>query len=197
MATILEIIRGISQAAANTHDGALDEKGEPIKIGLRREEDIPLSDRRVMDGFKISFRGPILCIKYHSECQLKEVHQNGFESDVTRKIKAIAKFLKSEYKKVTGNGLTLAAIGEPKILVQNASRVKTWIQAYQDYNIGGINEVEKYGHDLDEPSAGRTVDKAIKDWLQIGKDKYPGAKKASNSTFKTIDRPKPGEIDKG
>ena len=30
MATTLEIVNGISQAMANTHDGALDEKGEPV-----------------------------------------------------------------------------------------------------------------------------------------------------------------------
>ena len=33
-----EVIRGIAQAAANAYDGALDDKGEPIKIGLKREE---------------------------------------------------------------------------------------------------------------------------------------------------------------
>ena len=38
MATTLEIIDGISQVLANTYDGALDESGEPVKIGLRREE---------------------------------------------------------------------------------------------------------------------------------------------------------------
>jgi hypothetical protein len=197
MATTLEIIRGISQAASNTHHGAIDDKGEPIKIGLRREEDIPLTDSRVMDGFKISFRGPILCIKYHSECQLKEVHQNGFENEVGGKIKAIAKFLKSEYKKATGSGLTLTAIGEPKVMVQNASRVRTWLQAYQDYNIGGIGEVEEYGHDLKEASAGRDVDDSIRKWLAIGKDKYPGTKKPQNYTAKTVSRPGLGEIDKG
>ena len=40
MATTLEIINGISQVLANTYDGALDESGEPVKIGLRREEGI-------------------------------------------------------------------------------------------------------------------------------------------------------------
>ena len=55
MATTLEIIRGISQAASNAHDGAIDEKGEPIKVGLKREEGHPLLDKRVMDGFSIKF----------------------------------------------------------------------------------------------------------------------------------------------
>ena len=47
MATILDIARGISQVVANTYDGALDEKGEPIKIGLKREEGDPINDSRV------------------------------------------------------------------------------------------------------------------------------------------------------
>jgi len=38
MADVLEIVRGISQVMANTHDGALDENGEPIKIGLKKDE---------------------------------------------------------------------------------------------------------------------------------------------------------------
>ena len=50
MATTLEIINGISQVLANSYDGALDESGEPVKIGLRREEGNPLIDHRVIDG---------------------------------------------------------------------------------------------------------------------------------------------------
>ena len=30
MATVYEIIQGLSQAAANAYDGALDENGEPV-----------------------------------------------------------------------------------------------------------------------------------------------------------------------
>ena len=193
----LEIIRGIAQAASLGYDGALDEKGEPIKIGLKREEGNPIIDSRHMDGFKISFRGPILCIKYQTECKLKEVHQNGFESGIERTIKDIVKFIKSEYKKAAGNALTLTSTGKPKIHVQRISSVRSQLHAYQDFNIGNMKGTEKYGHDLDESSAGRTVDDAIKKWLSIGKDKYSGAKKPKNYTAKTPKRPGLGEIDKG
>ena len=37
MATTYEIVQAIQQAAANAYDGALDDKGEPLKIGLKRE----------------------------------------------------------------------------------------------------------------------------------------------------------------
>ena len=49
MADVLKIVRGISQVMANTYDGALDENGDPIAIGLKREEGIPLIDQRVQD----------------------------------------------------------------------------------------------------------------------------------------------------
>ena len=42
MATVYEIVQGLSQAAANAYDGAMTEDGEPIKAGLKREEGNPL-----------------------------------------------------------------------------------------------------------------------------------------------------------
>ena len=70
MATTMEIVRGISQVLANSYDGALDDKGEPIKVGLKREEGHPILDSRVMDGFKVTFHGSQLGISYHSEIKL-------------------------------------------------------------------------------------------------------------------------------
>jgi hypothetical protein len=34
MATTYEIVQGLAQAAANAYDGALDDKGELLKVGL-------------------------------------------------------------------------------------------------------------------------------------------------------------------
>ena len=56
MATTLEILDGISQVLANSYDGAQDDSGESIKIGLRREEGNPLIVRtsvRVHKCYKI------------------------------------------------------------------------------------------------------------------------------------------------
>ena len=72
MADVLEIVRGISQVMANAYDGAVDENGEPIKIGLKREEDVAITDKRVMDGFKVAMSGDTLTIKYHGEVTMKE-----------------------------------------------------------------------------------------------------------------------------
>mgnify|MGYP001300527498 FL=1 len=61
------------------------------------------------------------------------------------------KFLQKEYKAVTGNSVSLTAHGEPKILVQSTSRVRSFVQAYQHYKISGVDS-EPYL----EPSVDRT-----------------------------------------
>ena len=141
MATTLEIIRGISQAAANigydgAHEGILGD-GEPRSAGLRREEGHMINDRRLIDGFGVKFMGDTLRLTYHGEVQLKEVYANGFESEIDQRIADIAKFLKKEYRAVTGNSLSLTKQGESAILVQNRSRVWTWVEAHCDFKIGG------------------------------------------------------------
>ena len=140
MATTMEIVRGISQVMANSYDGALDDKGEPIKVGLKREEGDPLIDSRVMDGFKVSFYGNQLCIHYHSEVQLKEVYANDFETNLEQMIEDIASFIKKEYKKLSKSALTLTKVGELDALVQSTSRIRTWVQAKCYYDIGGLDD---------------------------------------------------------
>ena len=59
MASVLDIVRGISQAAANAYDGSQDEKysldGEARKIGLKREEGDPIIDS-CYPGFNVHER---------------------------------------------------------------------------------------------------------------------------------------------
>jgi hypothetical protein len=147
MATTLEIIRGISQAAANAYDGAHMESyssdGKARTVGLKREQGNPLIDKRVMDGFSVSFYGDKLKINYHSEVQLKEVYGTSFESDTESMIDQVATFLKKEYKAITGDALTLTGQGDADIIVQNTSRVRTWCQACKFYKIGSIDGVEQ------------------------------------------------------
>ena len=141
MATTLEIVRAISQVIGNSYDGALDENGDPIKIGLKREEGHPITDSRVMDGFKVSFSGDTLRIHYHSEISLKEVHDKNFENDISQTVADIANYLKKEYKKVTGSALKLTPLTECDINIQSMSRIRNWIQCQQDYKIGGVSSV--------------------------------------------------------
>lgn len=163
MATTLEIVRGISQVLSNTYDGATDENGEPIKIGLKREEGHPIHDSRVMDGFKVSFYPDSICIHYHSEVKLKEVYSGTFEQDVESMINQIAQFIKKEYKKITGSALTLTKTGDLEAIVQNTSRVRTWVQAKCYYNIGGADKADPIRGESED-----SVDAKFKSFLEQG-----------------------------
>ena len=140
MATVYEIIQGLSQAAANAYDGALGEDQSPTPTGvLRREEGDALIDQRVMDGFNVKFYGNMMCLTYQSEVQLKEVYAQGFEEEVDQRLTDIAGWLKKEYKKITGRSVTLTEEGEVDVLVQNSSRVRSWVQAKKHYKVGGLS----------------------------------------------------------
>jgi len=137
MTTTLEIINGLAQAAANAYDGALDADGKPLEIGLKREKGNPILDKRVMDGFKVSFSGPLLIIKYQSEINLKKTDANKLEGEIEQMVADIASFLKKEYKKITGKTVTLTPHSEVDARMQYMSRIRCWVQAHQAFKIGG------------------------------------------------------------
>ena len=138
MATTLEIINGISQVLSNTYDGALDESGEPIKIGLRREEGNPLIDHRIMDGFGAHIGGDRLHIKYHAEIPLKEVHSNGFEGEMETMVEKVKSFIQKEYNKVMKSSLSLSDPSEVDVLVEYISRIRCSVKVHKCYALGGI-----------------------------------------------------------
>jgi len=150
----LKVVRGLAQAAANAYDGALDDEGNPIKIGLKREEGHPIHDSRTLDGFKVTFSGPHMIVNYQAEIKLKEVYRGGFESEMEQIIEDIVSFLKKRYRKITGESVSLKADGEVKVIVQNTSRVRTFCQAHRKYIISSLAEVQP----ILEPSAGDLQD---------------------------------------
>jgi hypothetical protein len=180
MATVYEIIQGINQAAANAYDGAqhkeLAADGLERRAGLWRENGDYISDQRVMDGFKVRFIGPILRLSYQAETRLKDVKRNDFEDDIISKLKDIVKFLKKEYKTITGDTLTLTLHGDHKILVQRISNYRTDVQAHGDYKIGGMKDVDE----VKEGSSDDRLEDSIKKWLELG----PKNKRPSNDTRK-------------
>jgi len=157
MATTLEIINGISQVLANTYDGAMDESGEPVKIGLRREEGNPLIDARVIDGFGAHISGERLHIKYHAEIPLTEVHSSDFESEMESMVESVKSFLQKEFKKVTKSALSLSDPSEVDVLVQYISRIRCSVQVHKCYKIGGVPV---------EPE--REVDKEFENFAKLG-----------------------------
>ena len=162
--SVYDIIQGLSQAAANAYDGALNEDGEALKVGLQREEGHVILDQRVIDGFNVKFYGDMMCLTYQSEIQLKEVYSSGFEGEVDHKINEIAKWLKKEYRKITGKSVKLTEDGEVDVLVQSTSRIHTWVQAKKHYRVGGLSE------DMNDDNRGSTnpVEKSWKSFLDQG-----------------------------
>jgi hypothetical protein len=74
---------------------------------------------------------------------------------------------------------------EPEMIVQSTSKVRSWVQAYQDFKIGGIPEAPELGHTVEE-----RLDSSIKNWLGLGKDKFPKTKKPENISGKRDEEPR-------
>jgi len=158
MATTLEIIQGIAQAAANGYDGAHDQRfvedGKIAKVGvLSREEGCPIIDSRVIDGFGIKFIGDMLQINYEGDVRLKDVYAKGFEEECERRLAGIADFLKKEYKSITGRTVTLTPQGDAVCFVQNTSRVRTFVMAHKLFKINGLKGVDTLGEGVVDPLA--------------------------------------------
>jgi hypothetical protein len=179
MATIYEIVQGLSQAAANGYDGALDENGEPVKIGLKREDGDPILDQRVMEGFGVKFAGNMRCLTYQSDVQLKEVYASGFESDTEQRMMDISKWLKGEYKRITGNTVTLTKEGEIDVMVQNSSRVRSFVNARLNFRVGGLDE-EMNNETGSKPQA----EDRWRDFVSQGGWTGDGGKRPENDTRK-------------
>jgi hypothetical protein len=169
----LEIIQGLSQAAANgSYDGGqhmenYSPDGQIRKTGLMREEGIPLLDKRCIDGFKVKFYGDSMIINYQSDVMMRDFKDDGFENEVVQTINEVKKFLQKEYKTITGKSISLTAKGEPQMIVQTTSRVRTFVQAYQHYKIGGLS-MDGIGQPS-EPS----VRDITKKFLETAKAKRP------------------------
>ena len=184
MATVLDIIKGLNQAAANAGDygGEYEEIDE--KIGLNREEGDPILDSRIMDGFKVRFAGPKMIVTYQSEMRVNELHpRNQFENEINAKFGDIVKFLKKEYKNITKTSVTLTEDSEEDILVQTTSRNHTWVQANKQYAIGGFDGVEAVRMGSERSAGRRNKDyhKQFVDFLEKSSNKRPSNDKAKKN----------------
>jgi len=140
----LEIIRDLSSAAGNMYDGAVDEKGEPLKMGLKRD-DLLSTNRKYIDGGKIRFGGNKVIISYEAEMKLPAVYRNGingFQNEMNEMIQNLVKQLKKNYRTIAGKSITLTPEGDDaKVNVAYVSRQRTMVQAVRSYKIGGLSDV--------------------------------------------------------
>jgi hypothetical protein len=144
MATTYEIVQGIQQAVANAYDGAPRDDEEKIKIGLKREDGNPTLHSRQgqMDGFGCKISKNVLMITYNTEVLIKDIHDMGgvekYQDEMGQVMGNIVKYLKKEYKKVTGSSLKLKKVGDIDTLIQPLSKIRNIVQSYCYYRITGL-----------------------------------------------------------
>ena len=152
MGSVLRVWRGLAQgeeAVCRPQKGSAG-RG-PKEKQSSREEGCAIVDSRVSDGFGVKIIGDMLQINYEANVRLSDVYAVGFEEECERRVHAIAEFLKKEFKVITGKGLNLTPEGEVKCMVQNTSRVRTFVTCHRLYKIGGLQGVETLGEAVTNP----------------------------------------------
>ena len=132
MADISEVLAGLQQAASNAYDGG-EETG-----ALKREEGNPLLDFRVNDDFKVRFQGNKLYVTYSVELPRAEYHERDFYLNLQQTIEDLVSYLKKEYKKVTGNSVSLSKDGDMDADLDYISNIKVLVKATCPYKISGL-----------------------------------------------------------
>ena len=167
MATVMDIIQGLSQVAANSYDDMCKEK----ETGLKRDQEVGIRDKRVIDGFKMRLHsGNKLCVMYTTEVLLSDVMQKEkYKDTLHQNVNDVVSFIKKEYKKVTGNGLALTEIKdmEPELEMMQTSRVRVEAKLTCHYEVGGLEEFSK-----EDPHREKMHSK-FKKWLEQSTDKRP------------------------
>jgi len=170
---MLKVVQGLAQAVsdikANGHDERYAYDGEARTVGLKREEGDIILDKRVNDGFTVKFVGHMLCIHYQADIMLKDIYGGKFENEMQLMINQVKKAIQKEYKKVTGDSVTLTGVDEPYILASSVSRVRSFVQAHQYFKISGIKENEYTGGSED-----RKIEDSWRKFLDLdNKNKRP------------------------
>jgi hypothetical protein len=85
------------------------------------------------------------------ELLLRDVYANkkgNLESELEQTMSDIVSYLKKQYRKITGNTLSLKEKGEVDARVESTSRVRVFVTARKHYEISNMGDVE----DVEEPS---------------------------------------------
>jgi hypothetical protein len=165
MSSILDVAKAISTISLLHHDGAIDKKGKKVESGLRRECEVEISDRRVIDGFSAKVAGNKMILNYHSECTIHEMHNKDFETDLEKTMNDVLAFLKKEYKALTKETLSLKEEGKMDYQIESTSRVRSWVKAQRIFTITSVKS-----EDVPE----KKLENAMKSWIALGKNDTPG-----------------------
>ena len=172
MATVMEIIQGLSQVAANSYDGAREEDGSRKMMGLKRDEEVSIHDKRVIDGFSMRLHhGNKLCVSYTTEVLLSEIAEKGkYEDSLLQDVADVISFIKKEFRKVTGSSLSLKELKDPKpeFDFMQTSFVRSEVKVTCHYEVGGLEDPSEEKDDFREKAL-----KGMEKWLSLSSDKRP------------------------
>lgn len=170
--TASEIVAGISQVLASKFDGITDAEGKKIEIGLERDSNTDYHERSIVDGFNGRICGDTFILSYNCEYTANQMHNKNFKDDIEEIFDNLVKFIKKQFREVTGSSLSLTKPGDLDILVQPMNKIRNLVQAKQTFHIGGMDEVETVGEESE-----RKLDKTFEKFLSQGKQ---DAKKPTN-----------------
>jgi hypothetical protein len=147
---LYDTIKAINQIAADAFDGSEIYLGDKhTKPGMKREEGDWVLDKRIIDGFNVRIAGNRLCLLYQTDVPLDEFEDPRFKQNMADRIYDLANYLKKEYKKQVGKGLTLKPLmDEPRMLVQTTSTVRYFLIGEMMYEIGSIKLDEQNEFDF-------------------------------------------------
>ena len=95
-------------------------------------------------------------------------HNTKLDQELEQTYADIVKFLKKEYKKIVGETLSLKEDGKVDFILQNMSKIRTWVQATKSYTVGNMKDVIEVA----EPSEDR-LEANFKKFLELSTDKQP------------------------
>ena len=99
---------------------------------------------------------------------MSSFHNTKLDEELEQTFADITKFLKKEYKNLSGETLSLKEDGPASMMLQNMSKIRTWVQASKVYTVGNMKDVLPVG----EPSTDRLEDNFRK-FLELSSDKDP------------------------
>ena len=107
-----------------------------------------------------------------SDIKLKDVYKGNLENEMEQTMNDVVNHLKKQYKKITGNTLSLTPEGEVDCLVQSTSRVRVFVTAKKTYKVGGLDSVEAAKNDSKDK-----LDSSFRSFLDKGGFGSPPANK--------------------
>jgi hypothetical protein len=93
-------------------------------------------------------------------------------------VNEVVKFLKKEYRKITGESVTLTQVEECDIRVESSSNVRSWLTAVQQYTVGGLEEV------MNNETGSKAPNEYWQDFMSQGGWDGSGGKRPDNDTRK-------------